>query len=160
VELDLGGACFGPGGPVTRETAEVLLRDRVRTLVPPLRIWRQPSGDVLPHLPVVFGVDQPEEPLTASFELAGLPIELTARPRWVWDFGTSTFATSSAGRRWPDATVDHVYRRSGPARVSVTAVWEAAYVVAGIGPLAVDEPVTQDEVEAVPVGQGRAVLVR
>lgn len=159
-ELNLGAACFGSGGPVTRETAEAQLRDRIVALVPELRAWRQPSGRVLPHLPVVFGVTQSEQPLVESFELVGLPIELTARPRWVWDFATTSLATTSAGRRWPDATVDHAYRRSGIAQVRVTAVWEATYEVAGVGPLAIDEPVTQRTSLEVPVGQGRAVLVR
>lgn len=159
-EMNLGAACFGSGGPVSRETAEAQLRDRIVALVPELRAWRQPSGRVLPHLPVVFGVTQSEQPLVESFTLVGLPIELTARPRWVWDFGTTSLATTSAGRRWPEATVDHAYRRSGTAHVRVAAVWEATYEVAGVGPLAIDEPVTQRTALEVPVGQGRAVLVR
>ena len=159
-EINLGAACFGLGGPVSRETAEAQLRDRIVALVPELRAWRQPFGQVLPHLPVVFGVTQSEQPLVESFTLVGLPIELTARPRWVWDFGTASLATTSAGRRWPEATVDHAYRRSGNAQVRVTTVWEATYEVAGVGPLAIDEPVTQRTSLEVPVGQGRAVLVR
>jgi len=160
VELNLGLGCFGSGGPVSRETAEVQIRDRVVALVPPLRAWRQPSGRVLPHLPVVFGVHQSEEPLRESFELVGLPIELTARPRWVWDFGSSTVATASAGRRWPTPTIDHVYRISGTTQARVTSVWKATYEIAGVGPLEIPEPVTQQDGVSVPVGQGRAVLVR
>jgi hypothetical protein len=160
VELNLGAACFGPGGPVRRESAEALIRDRVRVLVPALSTWRQPTGRVLPHLPVVFGVHQPEAALTRGVELLGLPVELTARPRWVWDFGDAMLATTSAGRPWPDATIEHAYRRSGAPAVSVTAVWEATYQVAGVGPLTVPEPVTQEAHLSVPVGQGRAVLVR
>ena len=145
---------------MTRETAEAQLRDRIVALVPELRAWRQPSGRVLPHLPVVFGVTQSEQPLVESFELVGLPIELTARPRWVWDFGITSLATTSAGRRRPHATVENAYRRSGTAQVRVTAVWEATYEVSGVGPLVIDEPVTQLTSLEVPVGQGRAVLVR
>lgn len=160
VEQNLGAACFGPGGPVSRETAEQLLRDRVVALVPPLRTWRQPDGPALPHVPVVFGVTQSEKALTASFELAGLPIDLTARPRWAWDFGSETQVTTSAGHRWPDATITHTYRRSGHSLVFVTAIWSAEYDIAGVGPLTVDQPVTQSAVSPVAVGQGRAVLVR
>lgn len=159
-EMDLGAACFGSGGPVSRATAEGQIRDRLVALVPPLRAWRQPSGRVLPQLPVVFGVTQAEEPLVRSFDLVGLPIELTARPRWVWDFGSGSLATGSAGRRWPDATIGHSYRRSGVAEARVTAIWQATYEVAGVGPLAIDEPVTQEASLSIPVGQGRAVLVR
>jgi hypothetical protein len=159
-EINLGAACFGSGGPVTRETAEARLRDRIVTLVPPLRPWRQPDGPVLPHIPVVFGVDQPETAIRASFDLIGLPIDLVVRPRWTWDFGTSRVATDSAGRRWPDATIAHTYWRSGLPEVAVAAVWEASYSVAGVGPLAVAQPVTQRAELSIPVGQGRAVLVR
>ncbi|MEY3733496.1 MAG: hypothetical protein RL347_855 [Actinomycetota bacterium] len=160
VEQNLGAACFGPGGPVKRETAEALLRDRVLALVPPLRAWRQPDGLALPHIPVAFGVTQQEEPIRESFELVGLPIDLTARPRWTWDFGTSALVTTSSGRRWPDTTIAHTYRRSGAQDVSVTALWSATYLVAGVGPLEVAEPVTQRTDLRLSVGQGRAVLVR
>jgi hypothetical protein len=160
VEMNLGAACFGSGGPVSRETAEALLRERVVALVPPLKAWRQPSGPALAHVPVIFGVDQSEEPFTEAFEIVGLPVEITARPRWSWDFGSEPVATSSAGRRWPNPTIGHVYRRSGQNEAQVTAMWDATYVVAGVGPLAIAEPVTQRATIDVPVGQARAVLVR
>lgn len=159
-EMNLGAACFGSGGPVSRETAEVMLRDRVVSLVPPLGMWRQPSGRALPHVPVVFGVTQEQAPVKASFDLVGLPIELTARPRWVWDFGSASLTTTSAGDRWPRPSISHAYRRSGQPAVAVTAVWEATYEIAGVGPLRVDQPVTQRAEGSVPVGQGRAVLIR
>lgn len=160
VERNLGAACFGPSGPVRREVAEALLADEVRALVPPLRTWRQPEGQVLPHLPVVFGVTQSESAIERSFEIIGLPIELIASPRWIWDFGGSTLHTVSAGRPWPNQTIDRTFRRSGEMPVAVKAVWSATYTVAGVGPLEVVEPVTQDADVTVPVGQARAVLVR
>lgn len=159
-ELNLGAACFGSGGPVSRETAEALLRDRVVATVPPLSLWRQPEGRALPHVPVIFGVTQRAEPMVASFDIVGLPVTVTARPRWTWDFGTSSLATASPGARWPDATVWHTYSRSGRPSVAVTALWQATYEVAGVGPLEVPEPVTQRAEITVTVGQGRAVLVR
>jgi hypothetical protein len=160
VERDLGAACFGPSGPVSRTVAESLLRDHLLAAVPPLVVWRQPDTRVLPHLPVVFGVTQEEGEMRRQFQLIGLSIDLSARPRWVWDFGGRRVATASAGRRWPDQTVEHVFRRSRTSPVSVLAIWEATYWVAGVGPLDVAEPVTQTATEAVPVGQARAVLVR
>lgn len=159
-EINLGAACFGPGGPVSRESAEALMRDRVITLVPALRTWRQPAGRALPHLPVIFGVTQSEDPLRSSFDLVGLPIDLTARPHWTWDFGSSTMATTSAGVRWPNATISHTFRRSGRAVVSVSALWQATYEIAGVGPLSVAEQVRQTTQTEVPIGQGRAALVR
>lgn len=159
-EVNLGAACFGSGGPVSRESAEALMRDRVITLVPALGTWQQPAGQALPHLPVIFGVTQSADPVQASFELVGLPIDLTARPRWVWDFGNSTIATTSAGARWPSATISHTFRHSGRPAVTVSALWQATYEIAGVGPLSVADPVTQTAKTVVPVGQGRAALVR
>lgn len=159
-EQDLGAACFGSGGPVSRAVGEALLRDRVVALVPPLRPWRQPEGRVLPHIPVFFGVNQQEQAIRISFELVGLPIDLTARPRWNWDFGGARLSTASAGQRWPDATIAHTYRRSGTPEASVTSVWRATYEIAGVGPLTVADPVTQSASLGVEVGQGRAILVR
>lgn len=160
VELNLGAACFGPGGPVSRVAAERAIRDRVEVLVPPLQVWRQPQGRALPHLPVIFGVGQSEAPVAQAVQLLGLPFQITARPHWVWDFAGSTMKTTSAGRPWPNATVTHAYPRSGSPTVRVVAVWEATYEVAGVGPLEVAERVTQEAGLTVPVGQGRAVLVR
>lgn len=160
-EIDLGAACFGSGGPVTRESAEGMIRDRLVTRVPDLKPWRQPAGRVLPHLPVVFGVVNGDAAITESFDLIGLPIVLNARPRWVWDFGDGAVTmTASPGSRWPDAPITHTYRKSGGAVVRVTALWEATYEVGGIGPLTVPEPVTQRDATSLRVGQGRAVLIR
>lgn len=160
-EIDLGAACFGSGGPVTRESAEGLIRDRLVARVPDLKPWRQPEGRVLPHVPVIFGVAHGDAAITESFDLIGLPIELTARPRWVWDFGAGAVTeTTSPGRRWPDTAITHTYQRSGSAVVRVTALWQATYEVAGIGPLAVPEPVIQRDATSLRVGQGRAVLIR
>lgn len=159
-EVNLGAACFSTGGPVTRETAERLLRDRVLTLVPELRAWRQPQGRALPHLPVFFGVHQTEEPIEASFDIVGLPVALTARPTWAWDFGSATMSTTSAGRPWPHGTITHTYRRSAVEAATVVALWEATYTVAGVGPLRVAQPVTQRASVVVTIGQGRGLLVR
>lgn len=159
-ERDLGAACFGPSGPLSRETAELRLREEVLAVVPPLVVWRQPAAGVLPHLPVVFGVHQPDTPLQRRLEILGLPVDLVAHPRWAWDFGDRVVSTTSSGRRWPHQTIDHVYRRAGAARAFVTATWEATYTIAGLGPLRVADPVTQSADERLAVGEGRAVLVR
>jgi len=160
VEIDLGAACFGPGGPVSRESVEGVIRDRIVARVPDLKPWRQPAGRALPHVPVIFGVSEQEVPVTDAFEVLGLSITLTARPRWVWDFGSESVATLSPGRRWPHPTITHTYRQTGDAVVNVTAVWEATYEVGGVGPLDVAEPVVQRDATTVRVGQGRAILVR
>ena len=160
-EVDLGAACFGSEGPAKREDAEDRLRQIIREVVPPLQPAMQPSSGVLPHLPVIFASGQREGAVTSQHSIIGLDVDLTIEPRWTWDFGDgSGLRTSRTGSAWPDRTVSHSYLRAGAALVSVTAEWSATYTVEGLGPLEVAEPVTQEANLEVPVGEGRAVLVR
>ena len=160
-EIDLGAACFGSGGPASRESAEEAMREVVREGVPELRPTMQPPGGVLPHLPVVFAAHQPDGAQTSHHTILDLPVDLTVVPRWFWDFGDGRSVESAqAGGRWPDTSVSHIYPRAGNMRVQVAAVWRATYVVDGLGPLLVEDPVTQEAALTVPVGEGRAVLVR
>ena len=160
-EVDLGAACFGSDGPAKLEDAENLLRQVIREAVPPLRPTMQPSSGVLPHLPVIFASGQREGAVTSQHSIIGLNVDLTIEPRWAWNFGDgSGLRTARAGSAWPDRTVSHAYDRAGAASVSVQAEWSATYTVQGLGPLQVADPVTQEAELVVPVGQGRAVLVR
>lgn len=157
---DLGAACFGPGGPVTRAAAEALLVDTMRQLVPPLAPDADPPSGVLPHLPVVFRCGQPGGPLTSAHELLGMAVSLTIQGAWAWDFGDGDrMTTRHPGAPWPDMTVSHTYARAGVASVSVRAEWRGTYVIDGLGPLTIEEVVSQEASVAVDVGEGRAVLV-
>lgn len=158
---DFGAACFGSGGPVRRDVAEAEIRDLIWRSVPPLRPAAQPSSGVLTQLPVVFTTGQTAGPQSSEHVILGLPLELTIVPSWAWDFGDGAgLTTHRAGTPWPDAEVSHRYDRAGTADARVVARWKASYVVSGIGPLEVAEPVTQEAQVTVPVGEGRAVLVR
>lgn len=160
-EIDLGAACFGPSGPVSRDDAEARIREVVREAVPTLEPTRQPASGVLPHLPVIFDARQSAGTRTSEHDIVGLPVALSVTPRWLWDFGDGArILTDVPGGRWPDRSVSHVYDRAGAHEVRVQAVWSATYVVDGLGPLLVEEPVMQEADLPVRVGEGRAVLVR
>lgn len=160
-EIDLGAACFGPSGPVSRDDAEARIREVVREAVPSLDPTRQPASGVLPHLPVIFDARQPAGTSTSDHVIVDLPVALSVTPRWVWDFGDGArMVTDAPGGHWPDRSVSHIYSRAGVHDVTVQAVWTATYVVDGLGPLVVEEPVLQDARVPVRVGEGRAVLVR
>lgn len=153
-EQDLGAACYGPSGPVSRDSAEAQLRDEVIRAVPPLRPSRLPAGDVLAQLPVLFDTGQEAGPRRVSLWITDLPVDLEMTPRWIWDYadGARDTTVESAAR--------HTYRHTALLRVGVEAVWRGRYWVAGLGPLEVAEPVLQSASVAVPVGEGRAVLIR
>ena len=157
---DLGAACFGPGGPLTRDAAEAVLVDSMRQLVPPLEPAFDPPSGILPHLPVVFRSGQPGGPLTSEHELVGMAISLTIEGRWSWDFGDGAgVITDDPGAPWPDTSVSHIYSRAGDVVVAVRAQWRGEYVIDGLGPLQIEESVYQDATVAPEVGEGRAVLV-
>jgi len=111
-------------------------------------------GEALVHIPVLFDSGQRAGPRSVSRTIVDLPIELVLEPQWRWDFGDgSTDATRSA-------EVGHTYRSRQAHRARVAAVWLGRYWVAGLGPLQIDQPVTQEASLAVSVGEGRATLVR
>ena len=160
-EVDLGAACFGPSGPVSRFDFESRLNDVVREAVPDLNPVSQPSTGVLPHLPVIFDARQPVGTRSVDYVIVDLPVTLSVTPRWAWEFGDGKALTTDVpGGRWPDQSVSHVYRGAGGYEVRVRAAWSGFYVVDGLGPLAVQQPVFQEARLPVRVGEGRAVLVR
>lgn len=144
-----------------REDAEARLREVVTEVVPALRPIHQPADGVLPHLPVIFDARQPAGTTTSGHLIVGLPVTLSVTPRWVWEFGDGESVVSEVpGGRWPDRSVSHSYSHAGAHDVRVRTVWSATYLVDGLGPLVVDEPVLQEARLPLRVGEGRAVLVR
>jgi len=153
-ERDLGAACYGESGPVSRWRVEGSLRESMTQFVPPLRPSRQPGGDVLVQLPMFVDAGQSSGALDVATTIVDLPVDLQLVPQWRWDFGD--------GRResGPSPTAQHTYRHAGSMLVQVATVWRGTYWVAGLGPLEVATPVTQEASMVAPVGEGRAVLIR
>jgi hypothetical protein len=156
---DLGLVCLGPAGPVTVAAVADAVHDRVVQDVPPLRPTAQPARGVVTQLPVLFQSGQPGGAQRWPMAVLGTRIEVTATPTWQWSFGDGGGAeTSDPGRHYPVGGVAHAYRTAGERGVVVRAVWSATFVVDGLGPFRVDEPVRQEAAVVVAVGEGRAVL--
>ena len=127
--------------------------------IPALAPRFQPTQGILTQIPVVFDSGQQAGRRTWLVELLGREVALTATPAWSWQFGDGARQdTVDPGGRYPQAGVAHVYRRAGAYRVACTATWSATFVVDGLGPFAVREPVTQTQVRRIEVGEGRALL--
>lgn len=152
-ERDLGAACYGEGGPVSRWRVESSLTESMIEFVPPLRPGRLPAGDALVQLPVYVDAGQEAGPREIDTTIVDLAVHLRLDPEWRWDFGD--------GRRISGEvpTADHTYRRAASPLVRVATIWRGTYWVVGLGPLAVDAPVTQEASMVVPVGEGRAILI-
>ena len=156
----LGLFCIPPSGPVTVANVEERLQDEFERRVPGASITVQPPRGALPHLPVIFDSGQPAVLEPSAHTISGMRVELAPRASWLWDFGDGgRLATGRPGSRYPDLGVSHTFQRDGAHRVTVRTTWRASYVVDGLGPFDVPEPITQDAQVTVPVGQGRAVLV-
>ncbi len=156
---EVGLVCVPPAGPVTVADVAQAARARVERGIPPLAPGFQPPRGVLTQIPVVFESGQPAGGRTWGLDLLGRDVTLSASPVWSWQFGDGAeLDTSYPGGRYPDVGVTHVYRRSGAYRVACTATWSASFIVDGLGPFAVAEPVRQTQVRLVEVGEGRALL--
>ena len=158
--IDVGLVCVGPGGPVTVQAVDAALHDAFVRAVPDGRITAQPPTGVLPYLPVVLDSGQPASIGPSSHRILGREVVLNPRPRWHWDFGDgSDLDTALPGSQYPDLRVAHTYRRGGSMDISVTTTWTADFLVDGLGPFPVSEPVHQLFTSTIDVGQARATLV-
>lgn len=156
---DLGLVCVPPAGPVTVAEVGRSLRGSVEKGIPSLLPGFQPSRGILPQVPVVFDSGQAAGARTWGLDVLGRDVMLSATPAWSWQFGDGAGQdTSDPGGRYPHMGVVHVYRRAGDYRVACTTTWSATFVVDGLGPFAVADPLRQTQVRWIEVGEGRALL--
>ncbi len=156
----LGLYCIPPRGPEPVARLGDRVRESFERAVPAGSIAVQPAVGAIVRLPVTFDSGQPAVLPPSTVEIAGHRVTLTPRATFRWDFGDgATLVTDRAGSRYPDLTVSHAYREDGVHLVRLRTTWTATYLIDGIGPLAVAEPVTQDAALALPIGQARGVLV-
>lgn len=157
---ETGLVCLGPGGPVTVAAVGRAAADRARRGIPGLTPAFEPPAGVVTQLPVLFTSGQAGGEQHWEWDLAGHAVTVSARPSWEWDFGDGAATrTLDPGAGYPRGGVDHVYRTAGRRIAACTTTWSAHFRVDGLGPFPVPEPLVQRASFAVPVGEGRAVLV-
>lgn len=157
----VGSVCWGSTTPVTRRQVESQVEDYVVRYLPPLQPGFDPPGGSLTAVPVIFWTGQPTSFKPPSFSLAGHTVSISAKPtwRWTWGDGNSTWK-SVAGAQYPSRAITHQYRVPGRYKVGVTAVWQANYVVSGIGSFAVGgEVVRQTKIMDVPISTARTIRI-
>ena len=156
---EIGLVCIGPAGPQTVSDVGRAAAARFEQDLPVLTPMAQPERGVVAQVPVVFGTGQVAGGARYRYPILGTDVDLTAVPRWLWDFGDGArLHTDAPGGRFPLTGVTHPYRRAGEYRVGVTTTWTATFMIGDIGPFRVEEPITQDRRFTVLVGEGRAVL--
>jgi hypothetical protein len=156
---EIGLVCVPPGGPVTVADVGRAAQGGFEQGIPALHPGFQPSQGILTQVPVVFASGQPAGARSWALDLLGREVTLSATPVWSWQFGDgATQVTVDPGGHYPHLAVAHVYRRAGDFRVACTATWSGTFVVDGLGPFPVAEPVRQTQVRRIAVGEGRALL--
>lgn len=157
----LGLWCVGPQGPRTVGSVGSRVVEELAEELPPGRPSVQPPRGIVAQLPTIWHAQQPPLDAPMVMNLVGHRVEITATPRWSWDFGDGgRLETSQEGSRYPDFTVSHTYRKAGRYTVTCTTTWEATFTVDGLGPFPVAEPITQEARRAIRVAEARARLVR
>ncbi len=157
--VEIALICLADGPPPTIAAIEGRARERFVRSLPVLDASFQPVTGVLAQLPVAFDTGQPAGRLVSSYAILGEPVTVRATPVWTWAFGDGAgLTTSDPGGAYPRLTVAHTYRRAGRFDVRTVAAWDADFMVDDLGPFPVAEPITQQAVLHVAVGEGRAVL--
>jgi len=156
----LGAWCVGPGGPRTTQSVGSAAWEEAAADLDPAQPTVQPSRGIVPQLPTIWhsGQQMPGSPF--QLVIAGADVQITATPRWEWDFGDGrTLRTDSPGSRYPALDVSHTYRRAGRYRVTCTTVWSAHFTVDGLGPYPVEPDIRQQASRTIRVADARARLV-
>lgn len=157
--LDRGLRCVDTSSRDSVDPAGRILHETFARAVPSARISSQPAKGLLPQVPTLFASGQPAVLAPSTHRIGSIEIVLAPVARWHWEFGDGgVLDTHTAGSRYPDRTVSHVYRSAGVFEVRLQTIWTATYTVDGQGPFTVDGSVTQVATARIEVGQGRAVL--
>lgn len=132
-----GVQCRGPddppeGGPVQITVADI--RDEAQKAAPVPVVNVEPENRSYVNLPTnVFADD--EGAVEVTVQLLGQPIALSFEPTaWVWDFGDGGSGSGQGieGARVGQAgAVEHEYRRSGDASITLTRTYAVTFTVPG-----------------------------
>ena len=157
---DRGLVCIPPSGPVTVAGISADLADEFQRLVPALVPEIEPRSGIVTRIPVNFISGQPQGLGPSSHRILGQTVILLPSVRWSWDFGDGVKVdTAEAGAHYPLGLIRHAYRQSRTVMARVHAHWSGSFEVDGLGLFPVAGGIDQVASIAVPVGEGRALLV-
>ncbi len=109
--------------PTKRVAPARSLSDKLVKLLPTGAIAKQPHSSALVNVPVIYWSDLPSV-FRTKVSIVGEVVDVTMRPSFIWSFGDGRFfATTSAGRPYPDGKITHAYGRSGIYVVTMLATW-------------------------------------
>ena len=130
--------------PLSAGSVDSAIHDLQLRALPALRPASQPSGTTLTGLPTYFQSGQPAQFIAVPADVAGVTVQITATPRWTWDFGHGdVMSTADPGLPYPKGRLRHTYPRRGIYRVRATTTWTAHYSARGIPDIPVSGDITQ-----------------
>jgi len=157
---DRGLVCIPPSGPVTVASVSHDLTAEFQRVVPALVPEIEPRSGIVTRIPVNFISGQPRGLGPSSYRILGRTVLLSPSVRWSWDFGDGVkIETAEAGAPYPLGLIRHAYRQPRTAVARVHAHWSGSFEVDDLGPFPVAGSIDQVASIAVPVGEGRALLV-
>ena len=108
------------------------LSDKLVKLLPTATIAKQPDENALVHVPVIYWCDLPAV-FTTKVSIVGEIVDVMMRPSFLWSYGDGTFfATTNAGRPYPDQRITHTYSRAGTYFVTMVATWGGTWSHNGV----------------------------
>ena len=157
----VGTVCWGFSKPVTRKDIESELHNSTLRYVPALNPGVAPKGSTYTSVPIFVWSGQPQLFSPKPMYLAGHQVQIRATALWQWCWGDGTVQwTSVPGSMLPKPTLFHRYLKAGSYQVQVRTVWQATYVVPGIGSFnASSDGIGQNAQFSIRVKASRAVLV-
>lgn len=156
--LDRGLICVEHTTVVPVREAQTQVRQRVEHAVPRGTPFCLPNHQPITQIPLRCSSGSDGAARSWTDTLAGISVNVSARPHWVWDFGSGArFETDSPGGVYPHTAVAHTYRTPGARTVGLTTIWSGEYTMDGLGPFPL-APIEQYQGIPVNIGQARAVV--
>jgi len=134
----IGSVCWGADKPVTRHELEKKIDDQSIRYLPRLLPGVAPSNSTFTTVPVIVWTGQYSSFSPTPMNLLGRQVQIRATATWLWNWGDGTHQwTAQPGRKYPQKSLTHHYRRPGVYRIQVLAYWQANYQISGIGSFSV-----------------------
>ena len=157
----VGTVCWGLAKPATRRDIEAQLSNSALRYVPALAPGVAPKTSTYTSVPIIVWSGQPSVFSPKPMYLAGHQVRISATAMWQWRWGDGTTQwTLTPGGLSQKRSLSHQYLKAGIYQVHVRTVWQATYLVPGIGSFrAVGDQIRQNAQFPIVVKASHAVLV-
>ncbi len=123
--------------PVVRKAIPTLapgvsLNDKLTKLLPTASIAKQPTGNVLADVAVIYWCNLPRV-FNTKVAIIGEVIDVTMRASFIWSFGDGGFyTTTTPGGPYPSQEIMHTYTNPGTYLVTMLATWGGTWTHNGV----------------------------